>query len=289
MTNRERFRRLMQYEPVDRLPVMAVEPFEPEALARWRLEGLPADVAVEDHLGMARLVRVPVEFGPIPGFEARVLAEDETYVVETTYLGATIRKRRDHPAMFYGHVDHPVKSRADWEAYRERFRPDEARLPANWASKVVPALTRSEEPVALVPFPFFFRLGFYAMGMERFLSGFYEEPRLMHDIFDHWSAFVVETLRPVVRALAVDVAIIADDLAGKNGPLISPRIYREFWHPYQDRVLELFREHGIPLICQWSSGRFQELMPEMGDHGFNCTWPLEVMAGMDAHIGRAHV
>ena len=55
MTDRERFRRIMAYEPVDRLPVMALEPFEPEALDRWQSEGLPEGAEVVDHLGMARL------------------------------------------------------------------------------------------------------------------------------------------------------------------------------------------------------------------------------------------
>lgn len=41
------------------------------------------------------------------------------------------------------------------------------------------------------------------------------------------------------------------------------------------------------MICQWSAGRFQELLPGMLEHGFTCTWPLEVMAGMDASVLRA--
>ena len=68
MNARERFRRVMRFEPVDRVPVMAFEPFEVEALARWRGEGLPADADPIDFLGMDRSVAVPVGFGPIPGF-----------------------------------------------------------------------------------------------------------------------------------------------------------------------------------------------------------------------------
>ena len=41
MNDRERFRRIMAYEPVDRPPVLALEPFEESAIARWRKEGLP--------------------------------------------------------------------------------------------------------------------------------------------------------------------------------------------------------------------------------------------------------
>ena len=42
MTNRDRFLSIMRYEPVDRLPVMALEPFEKTAIERWHTEGLPA-------------------------------------------------------------------------------------------------------------------------------------------------------------------------------------------------------------------------------------------------------
>jgi uroporphyrinogen decarboxylase len=44
----------------------------------------------------------------------------------------------------------------------------------------------------------------------------------------------------------------------------------------------MLQEAGVPVICQWSAGEFNELLPGMLEHGFNCTWPLENMSGMDA-------
>ena len=104
----------------------------------------------------------------------------------------------------------------------------------------------------------------------------------MHDIFRHLSEFTVAIVRSLLAQVVPDVVLFTEDLAGKNGPLISPRIYREFWHPYQDPVIRLLQEHGVPMICQWTAGQFDRLIPDMLEHGFNCTWPLEVMAGMDA-------
>ena len=283
MTPRERFRALMQYEPVDRLPVLAVEPYEQTAIERWRQEGLPEGSDPTDFLGMSRLARVPLACGPIPPFEHRIIAEDDEYITETSNMGATLRRRKDAPSIFYGHIDHPVKTRDDWEQYKQHFRADSpGRLPKNWESEVAPQLNASEDPVGICPFPFFFRLGFYSMGMERFLTAFHDEPALMHDIFSFWSDYVIELIRPVLGVVKLDYALFAEDLAYKTGPLISPRIYEEFWYPYQDPIVELLREHGVPVICQWSAGQFDELLPGMMAHGFNCTWPLEVMAGMDA-------
>jgi uroporphyrinogen-III decarboxylase len=81
--------------------------------------------------------------------------------------------------------------------------------------------------------------------------------------------------------------MLAEDLAGKNGPLVSPALYEEFWYPYQDPVVDLLRGHGVPVICQWSAGQLDALLPGMVEHGLNCTWPLEVMAGEDAAALRA--
>jgi len=273
----------MAYEPVDRLPVLALEPFEQTAVERWRKEGLPKDADPVQFLGMSRLVNAPVNLGPIPAFEHRIVAEDEETYTEITGMGATVRRRRDNPTMFYGHIDHPIKTRADWEDYKHRFSASSpGRVPKDWMSAVVPRLNASPDPVGLGLFPFFFRFCFYSMGMERFLSGFYETPDLMHEIFAHLSGFIMETIRPVLETVKLDYALITEDLSGKNGPMISPRIYEEFWYPYQDPILEMLRDHGVPLICQWTAGQFEVLLPGMLEHGFNCTWPLEVMAGMDA-------
>jgi uroporphyrinogen decarboxylase len=280
MTDRQRFQRRMSYQPADRLPALVLEPFEVEAIARWRTEGLPADAEVCDYLGLCPLHHAPVHFGPIPGFEPLVLADDGTYETVVSDMGATLRRRKDHPTMFYGHVDHPVKTHADWERYRERFQPP-GRVPERWQSEVVPRLRASQRPVGLSFFPFFFRLGFYALGMERFLAGFYEQPSLIHEMFAYWADFVTEVVRPLLGTVAFDYAVFNEDLAGKNGPLVSPRIYEEFWRPYQEPLLRLLQQHGIPVICQWSAGQFDALLPSMLEQGFNCIWPLEVMAGND--------
>jgi uroporphyrinogen decarboxylase len=283
MTPRERFRRLFRYEPVDCLPVLALEPYESTAIERWHTEGLPADAHPVDFLEMSRLVHLPLSWGPMPAFEERVVAEDATSVTKVNWLGATVRSLRENPSMFYGHLDHPVKSARDWDAYRQRLDADTpGRLPADWENAWVPRLNASPDPVGICLFPCFFRFGFYAMGMERFLTAFHDEPALMHEIFGHLSRLICEVLRHALGRVQVDYALFAEDLAGKNGPMVSPRTYAEFWDPHQDPILALLREHRVPLICQWTAGDCRALLPGMLAHGFNCTWPLEVVAGMDA-------
>ena len=115
MNDRQRFIGIMRCEPVDRLPVMALEPFEAPAIERWHTQGLPAALHPTTYLGMARFVNVgDMGLRPVPAFPERVISEDGTYVVKTTALGTTVKCRKTAPSTYYGHVDHPLKTRDDW-------------------------------------------------------------------------------------------------------------------------------------------------------------------------------
>jgi len=283
MTDRQRFQRVMSYQPVDALPAVVFEPYEQRAIERWHGEGLPADAQPIEFLGATPLVHAPVGFGPLPAFAPTVLSDDGEYQTVISWMGAVLRCRKDNPSMFYGHLEHPVKTRADWDRYKERFQAaTPGRAPVDWQETWVPRLNASASPIGLCPFPFFFRLGFYALGMERFLTAFHDEPDLIRDMFSYWSGFVLDLIRPLLGHVQWDYAVFGEDLAGKNGPLISPRTYDEFWAPYQTPIIDLLRENGVPVICQWTAGEFNALIPSLLNQGFNCLWPLEVTAGMDA-------
>lgn len=291
MTGRERFAGIMSFRPVDRLPAMQVEPFEKPAVERWRGEGLPADRAPEDYLGLEQVLYVGgAGIYPDPPFEVRVLSEEAGYRTETTALGATVRRRIDFPTTFYGHLDHPIRTRRDWDLYRQRLRTGTpGRLRADLTPEAIRAFNESPRPVGLSFFPFFFRLGFYTMGMERFLTAFYEEPDLVREMFAAAGELLVEALRPVLGVIRVDFAQFTEDLAGKNGPLVSPRTYREFWSPWQVPLLRLLRDHRVPVIAHWSAGKLEPLLPEIMAQGFNCIGPLERLAGMDPlEVRRRH-
>jgi uroporphyrinogen decarboxylase len=102
-------------------------------------------------------------------------------------------------------------------------------------------------------------------------------------MFDHYADFIIELSRPIVENIKLDyVSIVEDGLAYSNGPLVSPSIYREFYLPYVKRVLDFFRDSGIMLFAECTSGNFDALVPLFLEAGYNIFWPLESAAGMDA-------
>lgn len=280
MNSRQRFNSILDYGPTDAIPVMRLEPYEDDGIVGWRSQGLPEDQSPDEFLGISSIQLVPVHTGPVPAFEQRIIAEDAETFTETDWMGCTVRRSKAHPTMYYGFLDHPVKTREDWERYKTHFRlnePERVMDVEHWAAK----LNASEMPVGITLMPWLFRLGFYSMGMERFMTAFYETPDLIHDMFSHWSQLVMQGIRPFLGKAKIDVLTFAEDLAYKGGPHLSPEMYKEFFLPYQDPVVEECRAAGVKLVNMYTSGNIFRLLPLLMERGFNLTWPLERACGMD--------
>ena len=266
----------MNYQPVDKLPVIAFEPYEKPAIERWRNQGLPEDAKPEEFLGMSRIVKVPLSLGPKPGFPKEVFYEDKEYIIETdANYGAKVKKHKSAPSMYYGFMEHKVKTLEDWKKIRYRYENRMATVDEINYDSIADAINKSEDPVKLELFPYFFRLGFYLMGMENFMLAFYDQPDLIHEMFSFWNEFAINMVRPILAKADIDVLVLAEDLAYNMNPHLSVDIYKEFWLPYQDVLIEEARQNGIQNICLWTAGDIDVMIPTLIDHGFNCIWPVE--------------
>ena len=281
MNARVAFQSIMNYRPADRLPLLVIDPYESLTVDRWHREGVPQGMWPATFLRMDSSLSLHVNVGPIPAFERRRLSENERGYVETDEWGCTVRRLKEAPAMYYGFIDHPVKTRDDWKRFKERpVAASPGRLHPE-PEELVALANAATVPVGLTLYPWFFRYGFYLMGMERFLTAFCDEPEMIQDIFGHIARMTIDILKPVLGRVRIDYACFSEDLAFRTGPHISPALYREFWLPHQDLVTRMLRDAGIPIISLYTSGNCEALLPLAMEHGINCTWPCERNAGMD--------
>jgi uroporphyrinogen decarboxylase len=79
----------------------------------------------------------------------------------------------------------------------------------------------------------------------------------------------------------IDHIHIWEDMSGKQGSLISPRMVEEFMMPCYDRIVDFARAHGVRLVSVDTDGDCSELVPIMVRHGVNYYLPFEVQAGND--------
>jgi uroporphyrinogen decarboxylase len=81
----------------------------------------------------------------------------------------------------------------------------------------------------------------------------------------------------------IDVAQIADDIAGQNGPLISPRSYRKLLKPLHKELCDFIHTRTNAKIFMHSCGAIRAFIPDFIEIGIDIINPVQVSAtGMDS-------
>ena len=295
MTPLERFIAVMEYQPVDRVPNWELgvwpqtrdlwEQVAPET-QRFHWNWFPGEAA----LGMDVKEFIPFHKGMIPAFEYEVLEEDERTLTFRDELGR-IRKALKEGAVggarmsMDQYIDFPVKTMADWQAIKQRLDPTSPRrYEPNWEVTRLAGWQQRQHPLifgtntATEGFYWFAR---EMMGTEGLSYAFFDQPNLVHDIMEHQADFLIEGARPILEKTTVDYVALSEDMAMKNGPLISPRIYKKFFLPRLRRVVEFFKSHGARYVAVDTDGNPEALIPLLMDAGVDIIWPLERAADQD--------
>jgi len=295
MTSRERFLNVLNFKPVDRIPNYELGIWG-QTYERWLNEGLREEDLIGDWFkgepkfaNLDRREFIPLNMGPIPGFEYKVLEETERYVIFIDQFG---RKRR---ALKEGtvrgtrlsmdtYLDFFVKKREDFLEMKKHHDPyHPLRYPPNW-EELKQQYKNRDYPLYLYPNCAFGGLYWNLrdwMGTEGVSYAFFEQPKLIHEMLDFMVEFFIKATEKALTEVEVDACIINEDFAYNAGPLISPKIYKEFFFPRHKVICDYLYSHGVKIIELDSDGNTEVLIPLLIEAGFNCHWPLESAANMD--------
>ena len=283
MTPHERLTACMNYRPTDRPPLWEWGPW-PSTLERWQREGLGEDERPPELQECDAKGWVGVDQWMRPRYETHLLAEDERTVTRRTEFGVVMRELKTPDTIFMPqHMDWPVRSRTDWRELKSRFDPDDpGRFPPDWSDRCRDWRTRG--PV--VDFhgrrmPSLFGFVREIMGPERALTSFYDDPVLVEDIMEHMTCFYEGLLNRILDDAPLTCISFWEDMCYRNGPLISPAMFRQYMSPRYRRITELARGRGVEVIMVDSDGDVDQLIPLWIESGVNCIYPMEVAAGMD--------
>ena len=301
MTNRDRFLAVMEYTPVDRVPNYEVGVWS-QTRERWEREGLNVHdlhwdwFTGEEYYGMDAREYIPVNYSMIPSFETRVLEDDGRHEIIQDSTGR-IRK-----ALKEGSIDgarmsmdqylkFAVESIDDFREIKKWFIANLGkRYPPGWRETMVKRW-RDRDHV-LVLGRNCSTLGFYwrardLMGTEGVSYGWYDKPALMHEMMEFFADFTLEVSKPILEETDVDYVFINEDMAMKQGPLLSPDTYREFIFPHMKRMVETLKSLGVKYAVVDSDGNTEPLISLMMDAGVDGIWPLErASADTDPHFLR---
>ncbi len=282
LTSRERMRRILKREPVDRIGLH--ESFWSETVPKWKREGhLKPDEDIYEHFPFDLRVIWPFKFAAKLDWENEIIEEtDETITIKDAN-GAIMRTFKNRSGV-PEHIDFTVKNRAGWEehikpyltnekdfrrridfqAYRDMKKYcDERNLFFCWSGVSV---FESMHPIC---------------GHEYMLLGMAEDPEWIKDMADTIADVQINLFEILFAEEGLpDGVFYAEDMGFKHRPFMSPAMYKELIFPAHKRLFDYAHANGL-LVILHSCGYVEPLVPGLIEAGIDCLQAMEVKAGMD--------
>jgi hypothetical protein len=254
MNHVERFRAVMNFQPVDRLPRWEWAMWWDETIRRWHGEGLPRQLQFNQVFDIAQ------GFGLDPYQQFWFSTTDSTIEATQHHVEGIVANMDDYcrirPDLFPGH-DAAIAGMGAWA---ERQRRGEAVV---WCT--------------LEGFFWFPRT---LMGFEKLMFAFADQPELLHKINSDLLEFNLGLLDKILQVCVPTFMTIAEDMSYNHGPMISKRTFDEFVAPYYRRLIPLLLERDIIPIVD-TDGDVTLLVPWLTELGIKGVLPLERQAGVD--------
>ena len=263
MTNRERFHKVMNFQPVDRLPVVEWAPWWDKTLDRWHSEGLPSNL--------------------ITYLEVSDCFELEYY---TWFWPSAIGP--DTPKLpRWGWPR--ANDEAEYHEILPTLYPDLSGFPMENSLidqiKQIAERAESGEIVVRLIFDGYFWHPREILGIERHLYAFYDQPDLIHEINRNLLAFQLRVLDTFCDYCEPDMVVFAEDMSYNHGPMLSQELFDEFIAPYYRQLIPHIHDRGIiPFVD--SDGNVHDLVPWFDAVGVKGILPLERQAGVDVALLR---
>lgn len=108
-----------------------------------------------------------------------------------------------------------------------------------------------------------FMNAYMAMGLESFCLRISSDPEFIHALLAARTAWCLAVFRRAVE-LGAEVIVMGDDAAHHGGPMISPKMWRNFVLPYHRQIVA-----ALPVPVIWhSDGNIAALLPTAVEAGF---------------------
>jgi uroporphyrinogen decarboxylase len=260
----------------------------PGVIEDWHAQGLPKDIRTEkdiyDYFGFpTRPQPLPLNVGFDPPFETAVLEETDEHTIAVDWMGRTTKVLKEFASLPLA-LDFPVKDTATWRDYRRRLTFGIERIGESLEKTV--ELNAATGHMNTFGTPGFYWFPRDLMGDESLCIAYYEQPELVHDILDTWCTLIERLLSELLERVCLDCIHFGEDMAYRNGSMISRPIFDEFVSPYYQRIQRLIRRFEIPVFSVDTDGYVGELSQWLSECGVNLLGPNEVQAGNDIAVYR---
>jgi uroporphyrinogen decarboxylase len=122
------------------------------------------------------------------------------------------------------------------------------------------------------------------MGMENFLMALVKEPAFADRLMGTITDIYIDSCNRYLDHVGPYIQVFTywDDVAGQNGWMINPALYRKLVKPKQKRLVDAIKKKTNAKLFYHSCGATRDLIPDLIEIGFDILNPVQVSArGMD--------
>ncbi len=277
MTDRERFRRQMHYESVDR-SFNCEFGYWDENFDVWpmfRDNGIRDNDAADPFLRFDRKAEVrPLEM--YPRFERQVIEDRGETVIIRNEEGLLAETPKDGHETIPHFLQSSVTTPDDWKRLKEeRFRRDDP------ARRVDVAALQRQHPESR-DYP----LGVHCSSMigrirdiltfEGLAYACFDYPDMVEDMVETYCVLVEDYLDQVLPHLTFEFASGWEDICFKSGPLVTLDFFKSVVAPRYKRIHAKLKQAGLDIWYTDTDGDIRALIPIFLECGLNTLFPFEV-------------
>jgi hypothetical protein len=252
MNHVERFRAVMNFQPVDRLPRWEWAMWWDKTIERWRAEGLPRN--------LDSVFDIAQYFGLDPYQQFWFSTTDPTIAAVQHHVEGIVSNMDDYlkvrPDLFPDHGG-AIESMRPWAARQTRG-----------------------EAVVWITLEGYFWFPRTLMGFTKISLAFYDQPELLHRMNQDLTEFNLRILEQVAETCVPTFVTIAEDMSYNHGPMISEKHFHEFVAPYYRRLVPRLQELGAMVLVD-TDGDVTQMAPWLLGEGIHGVLPLERQAKVD--------
>ncbi len=123
-----------------------------------------------------------------------------------------------------------------------------------------------------------FELSEFLYRMDIHLTNMGLYPEAVHRLSEELCRIHLRNLERWLGAVGpyIDVVLFSDDLGGQSGPLLSPRMYREYYKPYHARMWRRAKELANVKVMLHCCGGVEPLLEDLIDAGLDAINPVQI-------------
>ncbi len=280
LTDRERFKRQMHYQSVDRCFNMEFGYWK-ENFSQWPMfieNGIENNGQADRFFNFDSMGVISGRIWMNPLFEYKVVEETEDKKIVTNHDGLLAEVPKDE----HGTIPHFIKASIvtpdDWKKCKEeRFRRDDPERKLD-----IERLKTIHPPDRKYP------LGINCGSMigkirdmltfEGVAYAIYDYPEMLEDMVETCCTLVEDVLDQALPHFTFEFASGWEDICFNNGPIISMDFFNQVVLPRYKRIGTKLKAAGIDIWYTDCDGDVRPLIPGFLEAGINCLFPYEVVS-----------